>query len=517
LQTIENTRTPPTRPPVQARPRSANTRPYLIWAFVTFGVVCCIAQYAARISFWHDEAYQVLNVMEQSYGEVTSTLGRNQTAPPLFMVGIKACGQWLGHNEYSLRLIPVLAGVLAIIAFAAAARRMLPLSGAILAAGMIALSPTLIEHATEVKQYSGDVLAAALILWAGARAFSWKLCPGSGEDQGSASSLTLGQTSLRLLGLALLAAVLFWYSEVQLFVFAGTSLALLPRFARQKGRGWLAYLACHIPILISAALLYLVSIQWQRSTELLDFWIDHGGLPDYARWWMLPLWLANGIRQLFNYFCNPIGPATLVLGIIGVIALWRRRERGSREVLAVLLLPMLLTLLAALAHRYPFGGSRATLFLIPSVALLTAAGFTELTRKGPRLKTFAIGAAAVLLVSGAAQAGYHLIVPRNQSHPRPAIEYVQQHRTPDQGVWVPHGSSWIEFQCYWPQRDSLIWGPNEKARLQKVKEFWLVFEFDPRQGMKKRKPLLDEAAKTADQVEEKLYNGGAAYRFRVRD
>lgn len=478
---------------------------------ICFGAICIGRQYAARISFWHDEAYQVQNVVEQSYAEVATTLGRLQTAPPLFMMAVKAAGEFLGFNEYALRLVPVLAGLVAMVLYARLAPRLLPPAAAALCAMTLAVSPKLIEHATELKQYSSDVLACVVLLLVAARSFRWEALTAESAPLGNEES-SIAELCRRTLAVTMVASALFWYSETLMFVAAGIALAILPRFHRHRLKGCLAYAACHLPLLLSVGTLYLVSIRWQRNAELINYWIQHDGLPDYAKPWKLPLWLLTSLRKLCNYAVNPVGPITLVLSVIGGVTLWRNLRQ--RELLAALTLPMLLTLAAALIHAYPFGGSRATMFLVPLMLLLAGVGFARLLQCSLRYRQAAMVAAGVLVLSGIGQGVYCLVIPRNTSHPRPAIEYVQAHRTPGQAVWVPEGNSWEEFKCYWRDRDALVTGPEAAPDAARTAEYWLIFEFDPNQGMRKRQPLVDAAKATGTILDQKIVNGGAAYLVR---
>ena len=483
------------------------SRTGVIVGLVLAGILCCLEQYAARISFWQDEAFQVLNVMEQGYGQLASSLGRNQTAPPLFIMGVKACGQYLGHSEYSLRLIPLINGIAAMIVFAIVAVRSLTPRAACLAVALMAMGPKLIEHATEVKQYSGDVLAAAVLWLAASSLFGWRL----NSQMPASSGDTLRQNTFRLLLFSLLAGVTFWYSEVQCFIFVGMALAVLPRFAVHRARGWLSFCAACLPGIISFLLLYLLSVRYQQNNNLIAYWIDEKGLPDYARWWMLPVWLVMSLVRLCNYFSNPLGPIVLVFAIAGVRALWSKRDQ--HETLRAVFLPAALTLMAALALRYPFGGSRATMFLVPSLILLCSVGFAYLQDHLPRLASAAAIAACLLVGSNIVQAAYHLAVPRSVSHPRPAIEYVRTHRTPGQGIWVPHGGSWDSFLCYWHETDSLIWGPGKTPIVGSARQFWLVVEFAPDQGLAKRQPQRDQAAQYGKPIDQFVGTGGAAFLY----
>ena len=114
-----------------------------------------------------------------------------------------------------------------------------------------------------------------------------------------------------------------------------------------------------------------------------------------------------------NVFTNPVGIVSplgpivaglLAMGLfaIGVVSLWKNRERG---VLALLLGPIALTMLASALHRYPFHG-RVLIFLVPGLLLPVAEGIAAIGRwKGPVVMGLLI---AFLLVSAVWDASYFL-------------------------------------------------------------------------------------------------------------
>src|SRR5262249_55967926 len=57
------------------------------------------------------------------------------------------------------------------------------------------------------------------------------------------------------------------------------------------------------------------------------------------------------------------------LAVAGAVSIWRR---GLRTSLALLLVPILLPLVAAHLHAYPFGGYRVMVYTTPALALLIA-------------------------------------------------------------------------------------------------------------------------------------------------
>src|SRR5262249_52728449 len=91
-------------------------------------------------------------------------LDRNQTAPVAFLLAGNLCATLFGPTEHALRLPALVGSVLGLLAFAAAAFRLLPPWPARLAVLLFALSPPVLYSAAEVKQYATAAAAAAALL-----------------------------------------------------------------------------------------------------------------------------------------------------------------------------------------------------------------------------------------------------------------------------------------------------------------------------------------------------------------
>ncbi len=107
---------------------------------VAAGAVCRVAQYAADRSFWVDEAALLLNVRSHTFHQLFGKLEYDQAAPPLFMAAERGLLLWLGPSEFSLRLLPLVCGITALVVFAAVARRVLRSPWDALAVALFAFS-----------------------------------------------------------------------------------------------------------------------------------------------------------------------------------------------------------------------------------------------------------------------------------------------------------------------------------------------------------------------------------------
>jgi hypothetical protein len=344
-------------------------------------------------SLWLDESKLALNVVERSPAQLFRPLDYEQAAPVGFLLVEKGVVAAFGEGERALRLVPLLSGLGALWCFFLVARLWLSPAESLLALALFALAQPLVYYATEVKQYSTDVLVALGLLWAAGRAL---------DDRPRA---------LRLLVPAGILGV--WLSHPAVFVAAGLGLTL-------SVSAWLAgdrrktMLSAWAVAAWAASFLvhYALVLRGSDPTGFLGrFWAD-GFPPLPPRSLAELLW---PVRTFFDFFVDPAG-----LGLAGLAAAafamgcWRYGRRDPR-VLALLLSPGVFTLLAALLRLYPFPTSgsldayplpgRVVLFLVPSAVILVAAGLGGVARAADRDRQVLAGAmAGFLLVSMAVDA-----------------------------------------------------------------------------------------------------------------
>src|SRR5215207_893413 len=178
------------------------------WFFVALGSALRILEYVANRSLSIDESFLALNLIEKSPSELLHALDFNQAAPIGFLEGEKLAITIFGRDEYALRLLALLASLLAIVVFWRIARKVLRPPAATAAIAVFAMLDPLVYYSATAKQYAFDVAAAVLIL---------------------ALSLVLEDRPLRrveLLALTLIGAVLVWFSHASVFVLVGLGLLL---------------------------------------------------------------------------------------------------------------------------------------------------------------------------------------------------------------------------------------------------------------------------------------------------
>src|SRR5215216_5286159 len=100
------------------------------WFIVGIGSALRILQYAANRSLSIDESFLALNLISKSPRELLQSLAFNQAAPLGFLEAEKLTLTIFGRSEYALRLLPLLASLVALVAFYGLAQRVLPPLGA---------------------------------------------------------------------------------------------------------------------------------------------------------------------------------------------------------------------------------------------------------------------------------------------------------------------------------------------------------------------------------------------------
>lgn len=504
----------------------------LALVFAGVGALCRVAQYAAKRSLWHDEVSITLSLVATGFLALFGPLEREQAAPPLWSLLERATVLLFGESEYTLRFWPMVAGVASLLVFFRLARHVLSPSAVPVAVLLFAVSDRLITHSAEVKPYSTDVLVAVSLL---------TVATLPGATQSPLRSLAR-VTALAIPGM--------WFSFPSVFVYGGISLAVAGRLRRVKRRpaagaadarrAWLGYVTLNALAGASFLSLFLLSASRQSSTYLREYWT--AGYPIAQAGWRFPLWFLEVHYDLCNYAYAPMGWLIGVLVIFGVSAIWRGDRRGA---LAILLLPLGLTFLAASFRYYPYTGNRFLLFAVPGVLLLAAEGLFALTRRlAPQP---AVLLAAMLVLPGLGLAGYHLLFPRSRHELRPILTEVNQKLQPgDRLLVMAHDS----FDYYWermlranPQAVQLV-GPKRQDgerraratplpheiiyvipspsrnlaqidRLLDSPRFWIIYTAHGRiQPQYDR--MIDTVRPYADEVETLKASGARAHLFLVR-
>jgi hypothetical protein len=305
-----------------------------------------------------DEALHFWEANRGSLGEAYQ--GSLRLSHPPLLVLVLYFWRWLGTSELVLRLPSVISGtVFCWVAFKWLTGLFGRVAGWI---GFLFLTflPPMIALSSEVRQY-----ALLLVFVAGAAYLLER---------------ALAENSVKWMVWSSLSLYFAMLSHYSAFLFAATlgAYAILRMAVRRPSikliSTWIAGQALGLGI---AAFLYVTHLS--RLEELqgahVPNWLPSAYLPNsYYR----PghggrfLWALARTGSIFQYTFGQlaVGDIAFPLFIVGIVLLLRRKavsgkfEVDTRVLGIFLLLPFVLTCLAALANKYPYGGSRHSAFLV---------------------------------------------------------------------------------------------------------------------------------------------------------
>jgi hypothetical protein len=475
---------------------------------LALGAVLRLRQYASGRSLWVDEALLAWNLVERPVRDLGLPLDDFQAAPLGFLLLARAAIALLGPDEYGLRLVPLLSGLLSLPLFWAVARRVASRPAAALAVGLFAISHPLVYYAAECKQYSTDVLATLLVGLLALR-LDEEGRPGRRVALAGAGAFAVVASYAGVLAVGATAAVMVGV-----------------RIARGRWRS----LAEVGPVLL--AWLAAGAAHWVlhlRHVEPNPYWLEfwRGAFMPLAPSSLADLaWFPTAALEIFS---EPGG--FRLPGLALVAALAGSAAIGRRGLPALYLIaPIALALVASGFQRYPFSG-RLLLFAVPALLLLVAEGaIVALASHLPAGRSLGVAFAAVLCAHPAVCAGYHLVRPVSREELRPVISYVAGRLEPGDLVYVYYGARWA-FRFYAPRhafrRDQVIEGTASRADwrgyLRQLDAFhgrarvWLLFSHvHTKSGVDEEAFFLQALAARGHQLESAHAPGAAAYLYDLR-
>jgi hypothetical protein len=504
-----------------ARADAQRRRRLLVLLLLAVGTLLRLLQFAVDRALWLDEALIVRSVLTRGFGGLLQPLEFGQTAPYGFLALERLAVMLLGTGEYALRLVPLLAGLGALFLFPAVARRYVSGPARIVALAIVALAPFLVYYASEVKQYSLDVLVALGVLWAAAELRD-------GRPGAVAKAALVG-----VLGV--------WFSQPAVFMLAGAGLALMHGAVRGGDRRRMAALAAvGAAWLASFAGSYLVSRQSLADPAYMQAFWAPGFMPLPPRTAAEWMWLPERVLRLFREPLGVMGgdpyPVLRVLQMAagatacaaGVYWMWRRRALR----LAMLGLPFLLMVAASVVRAYPFAGGylssgRVLMFLIPSLALVMGEGAVRLWRAAPAGRPAAALAVALLLAPSLAYAA--VSVPHVRAEIKPLLEYSAENRQPGDVLYVYYNAR-PQYLYYaprygWPA-ERTVTGlcsrlrpaayVNDMARLRGKPRVWLLFvDGKGADGFDERGLMLSYLDHVGRRLDDQVSVGASLYLYDV--
>ncbi len=348
----------------------------MIWLVVLCGITLRTSQLATNRSLFLDEAFVATNINEKSFGDLFKTLEFDQRAPAGFLVAVKMCWNAFGHDDWVLRLVPFLSGVLTLLMLRILVSRLLEPLFQLFAITLFALAVPQIFYSSELKQYTTDSFITVAML---------TLAMKKEDFSGSWRSAILA---------GVFGACSFFFSFVAVFVLGAVGIVLLGKRLRER----------QVPLVR----LFSTFAIWGVGFVLVYFLQIRNFDPDPGWKWMwgdafleAPLFSIAGLEWLFSRFVHvatvpaglaPIGLASLFFAFGAV-----RLARTNLIQFSLLISPILAVLFASIVGAYPFGG-RVILFTAPSITILVAFGLQEQARFRHEILLVAIALPFALLL-----------------------------------------------------------------------------------------------------------------------
>ncbi|NJM05429.1 glycosyltransferase, partial [Candidatus Gracilibacteria bacterium] len=429
------------------------TASWLAWSLIGVGVLVRLLQYLSNRALWMDEALLALNIVERDFVDLLRPLDNMQAVPLGFLMIERLMVTWFGESEYALRLFPFLASIAALLLFYAVARAILSPAAVPLALGLYVVLEPLIYYSSEAKQYASDVTAALLVLVL-------------------AIAVVRAPSLWRIAALGLAGAVLPWLSHPVVFILGGVGISLALWLLVQ--RKWLP-----LAMLVVIGLIWLLSFAGSYRVSLLllgDYtamqasWSDNY-LPDdeglisgeRVRWIINTFFSAFELAAGFTKNMRGLAAFCFLIGIVAFAA----RERIT---LALLLTPLLLTILAAALQLYPLHG-RLLLFCVPILLLLIAKGIYSIGEQIGRTSLVPLILLALLVFEPVLQIPYHLAQPREREELRAALDYARPRMLADDTVYVYYSAQ--HAYAYYTRDEPL---PSEHITIgREAREDWLAY------------------------------------------
>lgn len=344
---------------------SRSTR-QLALLLLAVGVALRLIRLLIPAPIWGDEAMVGLNFMDRDYAGLTKALDHDQVAPVFFLWIERFVVEFLGTANWQVRLAPFLYSTGSLFLFWSFARRTVSLTAATIALGVLAVSVWPVSMAATAKPYSADLFWSLVLLVLATR---WQQQP---------------ERLHWLIALTLAVPLALGNSYPTVFVAGAISLYLLPDAWKGRLSTKLWFAAYNLAMLSAFLTVYLFVGRVQIDPSLSEtgpfmLWYWRHGFPP-ASLLESPLWFLR--TNTGRMFAHPIGDshfgstATTLYFLLGIWSTWRS---GNRRLLIVCLVPFALNLIAAILHKYPYGGCcRLAQHLAPAICLMVGVGGTVL-------------------------------------------------------------------------------------------------------------------------------------------
>jgi hypothetical protein len=319
-----------------------------------FGVAVRVWFYLLNSSFWRDESKLLLNIAQNSFGNLLHTLNYGQQGPIPYLWFLRVLWISGAQGELAMRGLSLAASILGFYFFYLLLSYFLSdLRAKLFSVALFALSPSIIIFAGITKQYSIDMLVAVLLLYVSRH---WFISSGSDDRK-------------MLFKDYVLVAVSPWFSFQAIFVILALGIGAFLKSRQKNLREILAFSALGCASFFLEWILILHQWASQRLQSL-------GGILFFQHT-SIRSWLWD-LRQIYFTFTGSNLNWSLVIGslfatILLLLGIQHARRRHGWPCVMALLLPLFFSLGASFIKVYPMIG-RYLIFSAPGIFLLVGFG-----------------------------------------------------------------------------------------------------------------------------------------------
>ncbi len=434
------------------------------YTLLLLGIVLRLIPYYLNRSLFWDEVSIALNITDRNFAGLLQPLDYQQAAPVFFLFIEKVNIILFGNSEFSLRLFPLICGLLSLPLIYRLTREISGISvTALLALFLFATSPVLIDYSNQTKQYESDVFCALCLL-------NLVFNPAF-----------LANENKRYILLAVVGTVLIFMSNVAILVLFTIGVYYLLKYRVSIFRKWL--------LLIAFACWTISFLVYYR------FFIYHNPLRDWMLWWwegnFMPfqifstgfwVWMYEKFLSVFKFYSFPFSAVFLLSIPIFIV-------KKQRLFLFLLLFPLAVHFILSGFKQYPFE-VRLILYLIAFITPALSIGIVELVQLlRKRITIYGVAILLMLLVYSIIAQLVNTHYPFWKEEITRSIDFINSNKSAGQKIYVYSGAE--TAAGYYarvnriPFKQDLVWGTlnlngdkNENCfdEINKLKgEVWVLF------------------------------------------
>ncbi|MBB2148410.1 glycosyltransferase family 39 protein [Pedobacter gandavensis] len=454
----------------------------LLVIFLIIGIAIRLYHYLYNRSLWMDEVYLSSSFLRMDGLEIlTKPLYYQQKAPIGFLLFVKYTVQLFGNKEMALRLIPLISGISSLFLFIPVANYFLRKPAAVLAIGILCLSPALVYHSVEIKQYSTELLATLCSFYLYIKYRS-------------------SNQFKDLLFWGLSGALILWFSYSAIFILGGIAISLSSSYLLTKK--WDRFAWSILPFglwLISFLANYFLFTHKHAESEWIALWFrSYGNFMPFPpkslsdlQWFAVNLYRMMdyplGLLWNFNQIENSGALSILVklpfiplfLLIYGSYAFFKERTGLAW----ILFSPILLTLLASGLELYPLT-ERFWVFISPIFILLIAKGF-ECGSSRIKSKKLRLLFLLLVIMPALVQSAIFLWKPdqfyvHKKSEQREALQFLDLHYKKGDAVYVYWNNlpGYRAYKTMYPLKYEAIEGTNQRKYAKNYRDYEQLLKAD---------------------------------------